>query len=88
MDPLAHPKSKTRHRLSCSKTKRPIVGIYANISNYISLNSWDRFQIPMPFSSIKLKTTEEIYIEENADLEEYTKLLEEKMIGLELKENT
>jgi hypothetical protein len=42
----------------------------------------------MPFSSIKLKTTEEIYIEENADLEEYTKLLEEKMIGLELKENT
>jgi lysophospholipid acyltransferase (LPLAT)-like uncharacterized protein len=70
------------------KTKRPIVGIYANISNYISLNSWDRFQIPIPFSSIKLNTTEEIYIEENVDLEEYTKLLEEKMIGLELKENT
>ncbi len=70
------------------KTKRPIVGIYADISHCISLNSWDRFQIPLPFSKIRLMTTEEIYIKENDDLEEYAKILEQKMISLESKANT
>ncbi|GAB6078263.1 lysophospholipid acyltransferase family protein [Hydrogenobaculum acidophilum] len=70
------------------KTKRPIVGIYADISKYISLNSWDRFQIPLPFSNIRLFTTEEICVKENEDLEAYTKILEQKMINLELKANT
>jgi len=70
------------------KTKRPIVGIYADVSKCIRLNSWDRFQIPLPFSKIKLFTTEEIYIEENENLEVYRKLLQDKMIELEQKPNT
>ncbi len=70
------------------KTKRPVVGIYADISHFISLNTWDRFQIPLPFSKIKLITTEEIYIKEDEDLEAYTKMIEEKMIALESKSNT
>ncbi len=70
------------------KTKRPIVGIYADISKYISLNSWDSFQIPLPFSKIRLFTTEEIYVKENEDLETYAKILEQSMINLELKANT
>lgn len=70
------------------KTGSPIVGVYADISKYISLNSWDKFQIPLPFSRIRLLTTEEIYINKDMSLEKATKLLEDKMLMLKTHTNT
>ncbi len=67
------------------KTKKPIVGIYANISKYITLNSWDKFQVPLPFCNIRLLTTQEIYVSDDMNLEEYSEVLEKSMMELELK---
>lgn len=67
------------------KTGFPIVGIYADVSRYINLNSWDKFQIPLPFSKIRLLTTKEIYVNKNLDLVEAAEILEQNMMHLESK---
>lgn len=47
-------------------TQRPIVTITTILGWKIRLKSWDRFQIPLPFSTCRLITEEPISVPENA----------------------
>ena len=47
-------------------TQRPIVTITTKLGWKITLKSWDRFQIPLPFSTCRLITEAPILVPENA----------------------
>jgi len=47
-------------------TQRPIVAISYRLKWKYLLKSWDRFQIPLPFSRCHLITSEPIFVPENA----------------------
>jgi lysophospholipid acyltransferase (LPLAT)-like uncharacterized protein len=47
-------------------TQRPIVAITTFLGWKITLKSWDRFQIPLPFSTCRLVTEEPIFVPEQA----------------------
>jgi lysophospholipid acyltransferase (LPLAT)-like uncharacterized protein len=47
-------------------TQRPIVAVTYTLSRKIELNSWDRFQIPLPFSTCRLVTHRSIPVREGA----------------------
>ncbi len=60
----------------------PILPISYSTSNYIRLNSWDRFFFPLPFSKICYYFGDIITVDKNASLEEIARIklqLEEKM---------
>ncbi|OGV52710.1 MAG: hypothetical protein A2X49_16745 [Lentisphaerae bacterium GWF2_52_8] len=70
-----------------SITGRPIVPIAVNASSYWSLGSWDRFQIPKPWSRLSLVLGEEIHIPPNLDeagLEEWRKIVEKRLRELSI----
>jgi lysophospholipid acyltransferase (LPLAT)-like uncharacterized protein len=66
-------------------TGRPIVAIDNRIAWKIELKSWDKFQIPLPFSRCDLSTAEMIRVPENADEEELTEIARrlEEALGTE-----
>jgi len=47
-------------------TRRPIVAVTYQLKWKRLLNSWDRFQVPLPFSRCRLITGEPIFVPENA----------------------
>ena len=47
-------------------TQRPIVTVSYKLSWKFELNSWDRFQVPLPFSSCRLVTHGPFSVPENA----------------------
>jgi len=47
-------------------TQRPIVAVTYQLKWKHLLNSWDRFQVPLPFSACRLITGEPIFVPENA----------------------
>jgi len=51
-------------------TNRPIVAITYELGWKYELNSWDRFQVPMPFSTCKLVTRGPITVPEGASEQE------------------
>jgi lysophospholipid acyltransferase (LPLAT)-like uncharacterized protein len=51
-------------------TGRPIVTVTTRLSWKWVLNSWDRFQVPLPFSACKLVTGPPVIVPENATDEE------------------
>jgi len=51
-------------------TKRPIVAVTYDLSWKFELKSWDRFQVPLPFSSCRLVTQKPITVPEGASQEE------------------
>jgi lysophospholipid acyltransferase (LPLAT)-like uncharacterized protein len=55
-------------------TGRPIVAIDNRIAWKIELKSWDKFQIPLPFSRCHLSTAEMIRVPENASEEELAEI--------------
>jgi lysophospholipid acyltransferase (LPLAT)-like uncharacterized protein len=55
-------------------TGRPIVAIDNRTEWKIELNSWDRFQIPLPFARCYLKLTEPIHVPPDATEEDLTAL--------------
>ena len=60
----------------------PILPISYSVSNYIRLNSWDRFFFPLPFSKICYYFGDIISVDKNASEEEIAKIkieLEEEM---------
>jgi lysophospholipid acyltransferase (LPLAT)-like uncharacterized protein len=51
-------------------TGRPIVAIHTQLSWKIELKSWDKFQIPLPFSRCHLSLSEPIHVPPEAGEEE------------------
>lgn len=47
-------------------TQRPIVAITYRLGWKLELRSWDRFQVPLPFSTCHLVTAEQIFVPESA----------------------
>ena len=47
-------------------TRRPIIPITYQLKWKCLLKSWDRFQVPLPFSACRLITGEPIFVPENA----------------------
>ena len=48
-------------------TGRPIVGVRTELKWKHVLKSWDRFQVPLPFSRCRLMTSEPLFVPEDAD---------------------
>jgi len=55
-------------------TNRPIVAVTIDFTWKIALKSWDRFQIPLPFSACRVATAEPIPVPENASEAELAKI--------------
>ena len=49
--------------------------------------AWDKYQIPQPFTRAVYYIGEPIFVPANADLEEYNRLLENKLMEAEIKAN-
>jgi hypothetical protein len=47
-------------------TQRPIVAVTYQLKWKLLLNSWDRFHVPLPFSTCHLITSDPIFVPENA----------------------
>ena len=61
---------------------RPIRAVAAATSNYLTLNTWSRFTIGLPFSGYGIAFSEPIYVPRDAspqDMERYRKELEETL---------
>ncbi len=56
-----------------SKTGIPIMPVSVNCSNYWELNTWDKFQIPKPFSKLTLVVGKQIFVPENLSDDELEK---------------
>jgi lysophospholipid acyltransferase (LPLAT)-like uncharacterized protein len=65
-------------------TGRPIVAVTYKLAWKYELNSWDRFQVPLPFSACRLITQTPIFVPENAsenELAEIGRRVEEALGG-------
>lgn len=62
------------------KTKTPLIplGVYYE-KKWILKKTWDKFEIPKPFSTINIILGEEIIIDSKKDIDEYIELVERKM---------
>ena len=64
------------------KTGNPVMPFIIESEKYWEIGSWDRLQIPKPFSRAKVIIDEPIYVEKNAgeeEIEESRKLLQTKL---------
>ncbi len=68
--------------LLAKKTGNPVLPFSVETEKYWEVKSWDRMQIPKPFSRAKVLVSEPIYIEKSADeteIENKRLLLQEKL---------
>lgn len=68
--------------LLAKKTGNPLLPFMVETEKYWEVKSWDRMQIPKPFSRAKVFVSEPIYIEKSADeteIENKRLLLQEKL---------
>ncbi|MGK9370006.1 lysophospholipid acyltransferase family protein [Melioribacter sp. Ez-97] len=68
-------KMKAGAVIAAKKAGTPLIlaGIY--IKNKICLNSWDKFEFPLPFTKINVKYSEPIYIDKELDYDATSKLI-------------
>lgn len=74
--------------ITAKKSKIPLILTGVGFSNKIKLNSWDKFQIPLPFSKAKIIYSDPILINANLDFQATDNLIkqcEQKMNQLQLK---
>ncbi len=68
------------------KAKKPILPFVVVAKNKIELNSWDKFQIPYPFSTVWMIIGEPLYINNDSDekdrIEEARLILEDNLMQL------
>jgi lysophospholipid acyltransferase (LPLAT)-like uncharacterized protein len=55
-------------------TGRPIIGVTTHVRWKRVLKSWDRFQVPLPFSRCELISSEPIFVPPEATEEDLAKL--------------
>ncbi len=65
------------------KTGNPIIPMTGRIKRYYSLPSWDRMQIPYPFTSGKALCGDPIYVDADGDDEHFRSKLAELQAALE-----
>ncbi len=68
-----------------SRSGRPIIPVSINASSYWSVNSWDRFQIPKPFSRLNAILGKAIEIPPDLDdngIEEWRLVVERKLMEI------
>lgn len=69
--------------LLAKKTGHPIMPFVTECSSFRTINSWDRLQIPRPFTRAKLIIGEAIYVSKDASDEETSRKLEELQLSLD-----
>lgn len=75
-------------RLS-SESKKPIIPVTYRISRKITLSTWDRFIVPLPFAKVTITFHEPIYVDETEnDIEFYAKKLETLLNDHEIETKT
>ena len=75
-------KVKTGALLLAKKTGNPIMPFSVEAKNFWTINSWDKLQIPKPFTRAKVLIAEPFYVSADADdaeIEEKRKELQEKL---------
>jgi len=65
--------------LLAKKTGNPIMPFVVESKKYWEIDSWDKLQIPKPFSKVKVIISEPIYVSKNSD----TEMLENKRAELQ-----
>ncbi len=65
------------------KTGNPIMPFIVEAKRYWTLNSWDRIQIPMPFSHAKVIIGEPIYVDTDANEAEIEQKMKELQLSLD-----
>jgi lysophospholipid acyltransferase (LPLAT)-like uncharacterized protein len=65
------------------KTGNPIVPFVVECRSYWTVNSWDRMQIPKPFTRAKVIVNEPIYVEPDASDEDIEQTLAELQHSLD-----
>lgn len=69
--PLGPPRvAKTGPILIASKSGIPIIPIMWSCTKFWTLNSWDRYMIPKPFSKVVIKIAEPIFVPDKISREE------------------
>ena len=69
-------------------TGNPVLPFHLEASRYWTIGSWDRTQIPRPFTTVSIVVGEPLYVAPDADdpaIEEARLLLEERLRALEPK---
>lgn len=64
-------------------TKLPVVLVSVDINREKVFNSWDRFRLPLPFSRIVVKYSDQIFIDRSMSNEDALNLLKNEMNKLE-----
>ncbi len=67
-------------------TGHPVLPFHLEASRYWTLNSWDRTQIPRPFSTVSIAVGTPFYVPSDADdavMEEARHRLDERLQALE-----
>ncbi len=62
--------AKTGAILPAKKTGNPVLPFLVETEKFWTVNSWDKLQIPKPFTRAKVFFSQPIYVEKNADNEE------------------
>jgi len=79
------PKEKAKKGLLylCQKTSVPLVPVGISYTNkWILKKTWDKFEIPKPFSKVRIVLGEAMIIDENEDLDKYTEIVEKTINDL------
>lgn len=63
--------------VAAKKSQTPLFLVGVGYSKKILLNSWDSFEIPLPFSKVKMKYSALISVNADASYEQTSKLIEE-----------
>ncbi len=63
--------------ITAKKSKVPLVLMGVGIKSKKRLNSWDKFQVPNPFSEVQIIFSDPIWIDGNLSFDETSKIIEE-----------
>lgn len=63
--------------ITAKKSKVPLVLMGIGIKSKKKLKSWDKFQVPNPFTNVKVIYSEPVYVDEKLSYDETSKVIEE-----------
>ncbi len=73
--------------VAAKKSGLPLVLLGVGYKNKFTLNNWDKFEIPKPFSKVKLIFSEPIYVNYDLTYEETSKVISECELKLNYLQN-